>query len=66
MSEAPVPLDDTPEHGDRPPLHTLRLVLRKPVATDAHAIVALADDVEVARHLGRMPHPYGLADARVP
>lgn len=48
----------------RPVLHTPRLVLRTPTEADIPAIVAIAGDWEVARRLGRMPHPYGEPDAR--
>jgi len=53
------------ETGRPPPtLTTPRLFLRAPAATDAAAIAALANDLAVARWLSRMPHPYGLDDAR--
>jgi RimJ/RimL family protein N-acetyltransferase len=44
-------------------LETERLLLRRPHAEDAAAIVPLAGDWEVAKNLGRLPHPYALADA---
>jgi RimJ/RimL family protein N-acetyltransferase len=40
------------------PLDTRRLYLRQPTEQDAEAISAIAGDWEVARRLGRMPHPY--------
>jgi RimJ/RimL family protein N-acetyltransferase len=43
-------------------LFTPRLHLRRPVEADAAAIIAIAGDWEVARRLGRMPHPYARAD----
>jgi RimJ/RimL family protein N-acetyltransferase len=46
------------------PLDTARLRLRPPVEPDANAIISIAGDWEVARRLGRMPHPYTDADAR--
>jgi RimJ/RimL family protein N-acetyltransferase len=48
----------------RPVLRTARLELRRPADRDIAAIVAIAGDWEVARHLSRMPHPYGREDAR--
>ena len=48
---------------DRPTLTTERLVLRRPAARDADAIVATVGDAEVARRLSRVPHPYRPADA---
>ncbi|MGH6872074.1 MAG: GNAT family N-acetyltransferase [Rhizomicrobium sp.] len=45
-------------------LESDRLLLRKPRAEDAAAIAPLAGDWDVARNLGRMPHPYALADAQ--
>ena len=48
----------------RPTLRTERLVLAPPSEADVPALVATADDFEVARWLARMPHPYGEADAR--
>lgn len=48
---------------DRPMLFTDRLVLRRPHANDAAAIVAIVGDRDVARRLARVPHPYGPADA---
>lgn len=46
-----------------PVVSTERLVLRGPMVTDAAAIAALACDRNVAGMTGRIPHPYGLADA---
>jgi RimJ/RimL family protein N-acetyltransferase len=37
--------------------------LRAPRAEDAEAILPLASDWDVAKNLGRMPHPYALTDA---
>jgi [ribosomal protein S5]-alanine N-acetyltransferase len=50
--------------ADRPRLTTERLVLRRPDAGDIDAIVAIVGDWDVASRLARVPHPYGLADAR--
>jgi RimJ/RimL family protein N-acetyltransferase len=41
-----------------PILETRRLLLRAPVMEDIDRMTALAGDWEVARMLGRMPHPY--------
>src|SRR5271167_4806834 len=45
-------------------LFTKRLHLRRPVEADASAIIAIAGDWEVARRLGRVPHPCTLEDIR--
>ncbi len=45
-------------------LTTERLVMRAPNDGDAEALVALADNRHIAEMLGRMPHPYGMAEAR--
>jgi RimJ/RimL family protein N-acetyltransferase len=50
--------------GQRPPLVTERLSLRRPCDDDIDAIVSIVGDWEVARRLARVPHPYGPADAR--
>ncbi|MEQ9124951.1 MAG: GNAT family N-acetyltransferase [Alphaproteobacteria bacterium] len=54
----------SPAEAPPPVLETARLRLRPPAPEDAAAIAAIADDLEVARWLTRMPHPYGIADAR--
>lgn len=46
------------------PLQTERLTLRAYALTDIPALVALAGAREVAATTGRIPHPYGEADAR--
>lgn len=46
------------------PIRTARLTLRPPVSSDCEAIVAHAGDLEVSRTLARVPHPYGIEDAR--
>jgi len=51
-------------HHPPPDLSADRLVLRQPTQSDAGAIVAMADDEEIARNLARMPHPYGPGDFR--
>jgi RimJ/RimL family protein N-acetyltransferase len=45
-------------------LFTERLHLRCPVEADAAAIIAIVGDWEVARRLGRVPHPYTPEDFR--
>ena len=50
--------------GDGEQLFTERLYLRQPVGADAEAVVAICGDLEVARRLSRVPHPYGHADFR--
>jgi len=39
-------------------LFTRRLHLRRPIESDAPAIIDIAGDKEVSRRLGRVPHPY--------
>ena len=46
------------------PLETPRLLLRPPTPADIPGILATAGDWEVARVLSRIPHPYGVAEAR--
>ena len=47
----------------QPELTTTRLRLRRPRPDDAGALAELANDLDVARMLLRMPHPYSRADA---
>jgi RimJ/RimL family protein N-acetyltransferase len=49
---------------DCPVLVTERLVLRPPHPDDAVELAALANNRRVAEMLGRMPHPYGAAEAQ--
>lgn len=56
-------MTNTPPLDIRPTLVTERLVLRRPVAADAAAIVAIVGDIEVSRYLARVPHPYTAQDA---
>ena len=44
-------------------LATERLTLRTPQREDVKEIVALANDRRIAVNTGRIPHPYGVADA---
>jgi RimJ/RimL family protein N-acetyltransferase len=44
-------------------LESERVLLRHTRADDAASIVPLADDWDVARNLGRLPHPYAREDA---
>lgn len=48
----------------RPELATDRRLLRTPLGSDVPAIVAMVGNWDVARRLSRVPHPYGVADAR--
>lgn len=50
--------------GNPPPLATTRLRLRVPGADDAATIAGMANDWEIARRMARLPHPYGIDDAR--
>jgi RimJ/RimL family protein N-acetyltransferase len=45
-------------------LETERLVLRAPQLEDAKTIAKLANDRRIAENTARIPHPYGLADAK--
>jgi RimJ/RimL family protein N-acetyltransferase len=47
---------------DSEELSTPRLILRRPVESDAAATIAIVGDFEVARRLGRVPHPYHRSD----
>ncbi len=40
-----------------------RLLLRAPTLDDADVVRRLVDDIDVARWMSRVPHPYRLADA---
>jgi RimJ/RimL family protein N-acetyltransferase len=48
--------------ADGDELFTPRLHLRRPLETDAAAVIAIVGDWEVARRLGRVPHPYHPSD----
>jgi RimJ/RimL family protein N-acetyltransferase len=45
-------------------LETERLILRAPQLEDAKTIAKLANDRRIAENTARIPHPYGLADAK--
>jgi len=45
-------------------LTTERLILRAPRPADAKAITSLINDRRIAENTARIPHPYGIADAR--
>ena len=47
-----------------PVLGTARLILRAPRLGDAKAIMALANDRQIAENTARIPHPYKLSDAK--
>ena len=55
---------DTFQEASTPVLETQRLVLRAPRFEDAKQIAALANDRRIAENTARIPHPYGLADAK--
>jgi len=48
---------------DTPLFATERLVLRPPHATDAEEMAEIANNINVARMLAHMPHPYSIKDA---
>lgn len=54
----------TPIAPARAVLTTARLRLRPVAPRDAPALAALIGDFAVSRWLARVPHPYGLSDAR--
>jgi RimJ/RimL family protein N-acetyltransferase len=45
-------------------LETARLVLRAPRFGDAKPVAALASDRRIAENIARIPHPYGIDDAK--
>jgi len=45
-------------------LETERLILRAPTLGDAKAVAKLANDRRIAENTARIPHPYGIADAK--
>jgi len=55
---------DTLQEASTPVLETARLVLRAPRYEDAKRIAALVNDRRMAENTARIPHPYGLADAK--
>lgn len=57
-------LDDESLRIDCPVLVTERLVLRPPHVDDLEELAELANNRKIAEMLGRMPHPYGPADAQ--
>jgi RimJ/RimL family protein N-acetyltransferase len=52
-----------PQELDSPILVSERLLLRAPNAADANAIAHLANNMNVAAKVSRMPHPYTIVDA---
>ncbi len=54
----------SPTLGHAPTIVTDRLILRHPVERDLPAIAAICGDWNVARRLARVPHPYGIDNAR--
>lgn len=59
------PGDDFPpvDRPQGPVIETPRLILRRPVRSDAPRLAELANDPVVAENLSTLPHPYGLDDA---
>ncbi len=57
-------MTNLPTLGNSPTIFTDRLVLRPPVERDLSAIATICSEWQVARRLARVPHPYGLDDAR--
>ena len=54
----------TPRERSIPVLETERLTLRAPRHEDVKAIAVLANDRRIAENTARIPHPYGLDDAK--
>jgi RimJ/RimL family protein N-acetyltransferase len=59
----PSALRQLPQELSSPLLVSERLVLRAPVAGDTDAIAHLANNINVASKVSRMPHPYTSKDA---
>jgi len=55
---------DTLREGSTPVLETERLTLRAPRFEDAKRVAALVNDRRIAENTARIPHPYGIADAK--
>ncbi len=55
---------DTFHEGSTFVLETERLCLRAPRFEDAKSIAALVNDRRIAENTSRIPHPYGVGDAR--
>ncbi len=58
------PQIDTLRVGGIAVLETARLVLRTPRFEDAKRVAALVSDRRIAENTARIPHPYGIDDAR--
>jgi RimJ/RimL family protein N-acetyltransferase len=63
QSGFPSELRPLPQEALSPLLVSERLVLRAPEQADAHAIAHLANNINVASKVSRMPHPYTATDA---
>jgi RimJ/RimL family protein N-acetyltransferase len=55
---------ESPRRAGTAVLATQRLVLRAPRPADAKPLARLINDRRIAENTARIPHPYGLADAR--
>jgi RimJ/RimL family protein N-acetyltransferase len=54
----------TLREGNTPVFETARLQLRAPRFEDAKRVAALAGDRRIAENTARIPHPYGIDDAK--
>jgi RimJ/RimL family protein N-acetyltransferase len=54
----------TLREGNTPVFETARLQLRAPRFEDAKQVAALAGDRRIAENTARIPHPYGIDDAK--
>jgi RimJ/RimL family protein N-acetyltransferase len=57
-------LNETRRERSIPVLETERLTLRAPRLEDLKAIALIANDRRIAENTARIPHPYGVDDAR--
>jgi RimJ/RimL family protein N-acetyltransferase len=64
MSALRQDFEETALFLDTPLVSTERLVLRPPHADDCEEMAELANNINIARMLAHMPHPYAIADAR--
>jgi RimJ/RimL family protein N-acetyltransferase len=55
---------DTLQEARARVLKTVRLVLHTPCFEDAKRLATLVNDRRIAENTARIPHPYGIADAR--
>jgi RimJ/RimL family protein N-acetyltransferase len=64
MTLLEIPTEGLREKRSTPVLETERLILRAPRLGDAKTVAKLANDRRIAENTARIPHPYGVADAK--